>query len=231
MIWLVVAILALVASVMAQRGKADQLALVGRLVFFLALMLWILSEAGDRAFQGSETSLLGWFVIGLALFSAGEIVGYLGRGLGGLSLAGVALAALSFAAGFDVLRPDDYALVPALLVGAMVVSVAARAFVQFAKALRKKGYTIGRVALGLYMLALTVMVYSAVFKVIDRGWALPWAYLAGGGALVFAAGQLWSGTEKLLMAKGAPEWVQRGAMGLGQLMMVVAAVFVYREFL
>jgi hypothetical protein len=146
-------------------------------------------------------------------------------------LAAVALAALSFAAGFDVLRPDDYALVPGLLVGAMVVSVGARAYVQFSKALGNKGYTIVRVALGLYMLALTVMVYSAVFKVIDRGWALPWAYLAGGGALVFAAGQLWLGSEKLLRAKGAPAWMQRGAMGMGQLMMVVAAVFVYKEFL
>lgn len=231
MIWLAVAILAFVASVMAQRGKADQLALIGRLVFFLALIVWILSEAGDRAFQGSETSLLGWFVIGLGLFLAGEVVGYLGKGLGGWSLAAVALAALAFAAGFDVLRPDDYALVPALLVGAMVVSVAARAYVQFSKALGKKGYTIARVALGLYMLALTVMVYSAVFKVIDRGWALPWAYLAGGGALVFAAGQLWLGSEMLLRAKGAPAWMQKAAMGLGQLMMVVAAVFVYKEFL
>ena len=231
MTWLIVAIAAFAGSLLAQRAKADQFGLVGRLLFYLALIIWIWSEAGEKVFAGSETGLLGWFLIGLMLFSAGEALSFLNKGLGALSLAAVALGALSFAAGFDVLRPDDYALVPALLLAAMVLSVAARAYVQFSKALSKKGHTIARVALALYALAMAVMVYAAVYKIIDRGWALPWAYLAGGGALVFAAGQLWMGSEKLLRAKSAPAWMQMGAINLGQLMMVVAAVFVYREFL
>ncbi len=231
MIWLIIALVVFGGSLLAQRAKADQLGLVGRLLFYLALILWIWAEAGEQAFAGNETSLLGWFVIGLVLFSTGEALSYLGKGLSAWSLAAAAVGAVLFAAGFDVLRPDEYALVPALLLAAMVISVAARSYVQFAKALGKKGHSNVRVALGLYTLAMTVMVYAAVYKIIDRGWGLPWAYLAGGGALVFAAGQLWMGSEKLLRAKSAPAWVQTGAINLGQLMMVVAAVFVYREFL
>ena len=231
MIWLIAAMLAFGASVGAQRSKADRPGLIGRLGFYVALVGWIWSEAGQQAFIGNETSLLGWFVIGLVLFAAGEATGLLGKGLGAWSLAVAALAALSFAAGFDVLRPDEYALVPAVLLGAMVLSVAARAYLQLAKALGRKVSTEERAALGLYALAMAVMLYAAVFKVIDRGWALPWAYLAGGGALVFAASQLWMGSEEILRAKGAPAWVRMGAINLGQLMMVVAALSVYREFL
>jgi len=104
MIWLIAAMLAFGASVGAQRSKADRPGLIGRLGFYVALVGWIWSEAGQQAFIGNETSLLGWFVIGLVLFAAGEATGLLGKGLGAWSLAAAALAALSFAAGFDVLR-------------------------------------------------------------------------------------------------------------------------------
>ena len=229
MIWLIVAILAVAGSMVALQRGWGKGAFFGRLVFYFALGVWMWAEAGPQAFRGSETGLLGWLIIGLALFALGDGLGYLTGGPSTWSFAAAALAALAFALGFDILRPDEYALVPGVLLALLVASVAVRAYLQMTG--RKGGKGSNRVWLGMYMAAIAVMVFAGVFKMIDRGWALPWAYLAGGGALSYAAGQLWLGGERVLGKQTVPAWVQVGALNLGQVMMVVAALFVYREFL
>lgn len=230
MFWLIAAILTLFISVASQLGKSAGWKKGSIVAFYLLLIAWIVNEAGIQAFRGSETSLLGFFVAGLAILAAGELLAAWGGAQASLSQAAAPLAALAFAFGFDVLHPDDYSYVPAAFVALLVAVVAWRAYARLAASGKKKKPTVNAKLL-LYILAVAVLVYSAVFKMIDRGWLLPWAYLACAGALLFAAAQLWGGWEKLLKQKHAATWVRDGVFNLGVFMMVVAALFVYREFL
>ncbi|MEX2144042.1 MAG: hypothetical protein WD740_05555 [Anaerolineales bacterium] len=231
MTWLIVASLAYLFSVASLKRSWELMALLGRMSFYLTLALWIWFEAGEQAFKGSETSLLGWFIIGLALFLAGDVINHLGGKLAALALVPIALAALAFALGFDIIQPDQYALVPGVLLAVLVASVAVRAFLQMTVGLKKQGKYRTRLGLGMYAAAMAVLVFAGVFKMVDRGWPLLWAYSAGGGALAFAAGQLWQGWERMLGKQTVPAWMQVGTVNLGQLMMVAGAMFVYKEFL
>lgn len=197
--------------------------------FYLLLILGINLELGLKTFQGSETSLMGYFVAGLFFLFVGARLGF-SRKAGAPAKVAPALAALAFALGFDVLHPDDYSYVPAAFVALLVAFVAWRAYARLAKGAKKKRATIN-LNLLLYVLAVALLVYSAVFKMIDRGWLLPWAYLASAGALSFATSQVWLGWEKVLKQKPITAWVREGVFNLGVLVMVVAAFFVYREFL
>lgn len=229
MIWLILAIIALAASAWLLRKKQREFSVYARLVFFVALALWIWSEVGGQAFRGAETSLLGWFILGLLMFLVAEALLFMGVEMAGWAPVATAVASLGFAMGYDILRPDSYSVIPAVLVAAMVISVAFRAYVQFAAGVGKDRQA--RLMLVLYIAAMTVLVFAGVYKIVDRGWAFQWAFLAGGGALLFAGGQLWLGWERVLHKVGVPAWMQAGAVNLGQLMMVVSAVFVYRDFL
>ncbi len=230
MLWLVAAIVALFISVASQLRKSAVWQKSSILAFYLLLIAWIVTEAGLQAFRGSETSLLGFFVAGLAILAAGELLARRGGARAGWSQAAAPLAAVAFAFGFDVLHPDEYSFVPAIFVALLVLAVAWRAYARLATGGKKKKAT-AKATLLLYVLAVALLVYSAVFKMIDRGWLLPWAYLASAGALLFAAVQLWLGWEKVLKQKRAPDWLRDGAARLGILMMAVAAFFVYRQFL
>jgi hypothetical protein len=231
MLWLVIAIIALAVSVLSQFRAYPRWQKASVAAFDAALILWILSQAGVRVFRGSETSLLGYFVVGLAILAAGELMAGWTWARAVLAQAATPLAALAFALGFDVLRPDAYSYIPAAIVGAMVLIVAWRAYSRLVEGNRKKSKKGNLAGLLLYVLAVAVLLYSAVFKMIDRGWAPQWAYLASGGALMFASSQLWLGWETILKQKRTPSWVREGAMNLGILMMVISALFVYREFL
>ncbi len=228
MSWLIAAGIGLVAKGSIETKKQTAVWLGGLLLFYGGLIAWMWVEAGDKAFRGSETSLIGWFIIGLALFLIGELLPVLRSQFAGWALAAQGLAAGAFALGFDLFRPDAYSYVPGAILGALVLIVAAQAFWTFSaheKTANKK------IILAIYILAISLMLYAATAKTIDRGWALPWAYLASSGALLFAAGQLWMGWGLFMKRQAAAPWVQAAAINLGQLMLTVAAFFVYKEFL
>lgn len=230
MLWLVAAIVALLVSVASQLRKSAGWQKGSIVAFYLLLIAWIVAEAGGQAFQGSETSFLGFFVGGLAILAVGELLPVWDLARVSLSQAAAPLAAFAFALGFDMLHPDEYSYVPATFLGLLVLVVAWRAYVRLATGPRKKKATIN-VSLLLYIVAVALLVYSAVFKMIDRGWLLPWAYLASAGALLFSTAQVWLGWEKVLKQKPVSGWIREGVFNLGILIMVVAAFFVYREFL
>lgn len=269
MFFLVIAILALLASTQLRSRKYVSLAFLVAALFYGALIAWILLEGGLRVFGGGEAGLLGWFVAGLALSLLGFF--FKNRFLplrGGrrptwqsptLSAAAVPLAAVCYALGFDVLRPDAYSYVPAAILGALVLIVAFQAFLRLAPTRKRTKLTRFRdpkskirnqqskillnsrtFQLALYILTIAVLVYSATFKVIDRGWLLPWSYMAAAGGILFALAQLWSalGLGSRSSRKGsAPTFIPHpssfipAVMRLGELLMVVSAFFVYREFL
>jgi hypothetical protein len=227
--WLGLASIGLIAKVSRETKKQTALWLGGVLLFYGSLIAWMWMEAGSKAFRGSETQLIGWFIIGLALFFLSELLPMF-REQSGWTLAAQGLGAGAFALGFDVFRPDDYSYVPGAILAVLVLAVGIQAYLRLASGMKKTA-TMDRAYLAIYVLLITVLVYSATAKIIDRGWALPWAYMSSVGALLFAAGQVWMGWEAVLRKKVTTPWVQAAAINAGQLMMVVASFFVYREFL
>jgi hypothetical protein len=229
--WILPSLFLLIAS--AYNAKLNRVTTRQSLniAFYLVLILLIISVMGMKAFRGSETNLIGFFVVGLMILAAGEVLAARKLTLAAWSQAAVPPAALAFALGFDVLRPDAYSYIPAAIVAVMVAIVGWRCYRRLSPEAKKKSYKGLDTPLLLYILAVGILTYSALFKMIDRGWALPWAYLASAGALLFAAAQLWLGWEKVLKEKRVADWVRRGAFDLSVLMIVVGALFVYREFL
>ena len=231
MFWPIIASLALVISAYAQVQKRLLVVRMVNIAFYLALILWPWIAAGLSAFRGGEAGLLGWFILGLTFLLLEQVLLWRGEIFSKLSVVFVPLAALCFSLGFDVLRPDAYSYVPATILGLFVLLVASRAYLRLARGLKKKNGSSARLFLAAYIFFVALVLYSALFKMIDRGWLLPWSYLASAGALLFASAQLWMGWEELLKQKRAPAWLRDGAANMGVLLMVVAAFFVYRQFL
>lgn len=191
---------------------------------YFLLATGILVEFSSKAFQGSETSLMGYFAFAAALLAVGALKAEL------TPWASVA-SALLMSLGFDVLRPDAYSYVPAAILASLVLAVAVRAFLRLSNGFKEKTPRRDFAVLAGYIFLITSLVYSALFKVIDRGWALPWAYMAGAGVLLFAAAQLWLGWKKLLKKQIAADWLRQSVSDVGILLMMVSAFFVYKEFL
>jgi hypothetical protein len=230
MICLALACLGLVAKVSREEMKRTYLWLSGTILFYGAMIAWLWLEAGAQAFRGSETGLIGWFIIGLALFLIGELLPVIVGRAEGWSFVATVPGAISFALGFDAFRPDDYSYVPGAILGILILLVAVQAFLSLRIGLRSNRFP-KLFLLALYILSFAFLVYAATAKMIDRGWIFPWAYLASGGALLFAAGQIWNGWAKVLNQQSQSPQVRVAAVNFGQLLMVVAAIFIYREFL
>lgn len=231
MAWLVVGLAALAAAVWGtarRAGWAPAAAAAGYLA--LAVMIW--TQAGSKTFSGSETSLLGFFVGGLVLLAAGEaLAGWGSKRLAPWALAAAPLAALKFSFGFDILRPDPYATIPAAILAVVFAIVAVQAYLRLRAGIKKKTPGAQRWLLAGYVAAVAILLYAALYKTVDRGWLLPTAYGAGAGAVLFAISQLWLGWGRVLRKPVAPDWAQRAALYAGVALMAVAAFFVYREFL
>lgn len=223
MVWFAGATFAMVLAAFFDARRLPY-GLWARFAGYLALVLGIIIEFGSQAFQGSETSLMGWFAFGVAMLGLAAINTKLAPWAS-------AAGALFLAFGFDVLRPDPYSYVPAALLGLLVAAVAARAYLRLSGRLSKKTGGTERMLLVGYTFLIALLLYSALFKLIDRGWALPWAYLSSIGVLLFVAAQLWVGWKALLKKQITSDWLRFAIGDLGILLMTVSAFFVYREFL
>lgn len=224
MIWLLLAPLSVLISVLAEQRRIQRYAHAAAAAVFVFLGLWLLDDIGTRLFGGGEVGLLKWVFLAIALGLLGELLILVGRGEVALHL--IPTAALAYALGLDVLRPDQYAYLPAAIIGGMVLLVGLRAFL----ALRMGGVA-HPLLLGAHTLAMLILVYAALYKLIDRGWALPWAYAVSAGALLYAAAHLWLGWAELRGRARVPAWAVSTAYLGGQALMVVAAFFHYRSFL
>lgn len=234
--WLVLglAVAAMAASAWAAADERRGLAHGAAAAAYGLLGLWVVGQAGVRAFSGSESHLMGYFVIGLAALAAGELAaGWAGAEWAARAPAATPLAALLFALGFDVLRPDAYAYVPAVILAVLVLAVAAQASRRLATAKRgRRNPSPAQVQWrNLYIVCIGVLLYAALFKTVDRGWPMFSAYAAAGGSLLLAVAQLWWAWSVLLRKQVAAPWLRRLALQAGVLLMVVGAFFVYREFI
>ncbi len=234
--WLVLgsALAAIAASAWGAAGERRGLAHAGAAAAYLLLAGWIMGQAGANAFSGTESHLLGYFVAGLAVLAAGELAaGWGDKALAARAPAATPAAAVLFALGFDFLRPDAYAYVPAAILALLVLAVAGQASRRLATA--KSGRRNPSPAQvqwrNLYIVCIGLLVYSALYKTVDRGWLMPYAYAAAAGSLLLAVAQLWWAWGMLLRTQLAAPWLRRLALQAGVLLMVVGAFMVYREFI
>ncbi len=228
MIWLIVALVALAAEGAALWRGAWPTARVAAMATYAALAVMIVATAGAQAFGGGESGLLGWFVLGLLALIAGTALAMNASGERRSRIA-VPIAAAFFALGLDVFRPDDYATVPALILGVMVAAVVWKAHATLAPLNGKKPPTVDRVGLAVKIAVVGVLVFAGIYKVMDRGWPLPWSYMAAGGALLFAGAQLRLGWERLRRKAAPAIWVWLSDAAVASI--VVASYFIYIAFL
>ena len=234
--WLVLALAAaaMAAGAWAAANERRSLAHGAAVAAYVLMALWVVGQAGGRAFSGSESHLLGYFVVGLGILAAGELAaGWGSPEWAARAPAATPLAALLFALGFDFLRPDAYAYVPAAIIALLVLAVAGQASRRLATA--KSGRRNPSVAQvqwrNLYIVCIGVLLYAALFKLMDRDWLMPYAYAAAGGSLLLAVAQLWWAWSVVLSKELAAPWLRRLALQAGVLLMVAAAFFVYVEFI
>jgi hypothetical protein len=224
-IWLLLAAVLIAASAYAaQRDMADwrTYAAAGA---YSALLIWLYSQAGMQIFDsGGEDRFLGYFFLALILGLAGVLLAHFG--VGRLAAWLPPLAALLYALGMDVFRPDAYAYVPAAIVAALMLALAWQAFRRFSV-----GGATPAWAVGLPVVAFGLLLYAAVFKQIDRTWPLAQSYLLDAGVFLFVASALWDGWERVFGQRRVAAWAPLAAGLFGQGAMVVAAFIHYREFL
>lgn len=213
-----------------RRGVAHAAAVA----LYLLLAVWIVGQAGARAFIGSESHHLGYFVAGLVVLAAGEWTsGWSSAAVAAWAPAATAIAAVMFALGFKVFEMHPYAPVPAviLIVLVLVVMVQASRRLAAAKTGRSKASANQVQWRNVYISAIGLLVYAAFYKLIDRGWPMASAYSAAIGALAFTVAQLWWGHSAVLRQELAAPWLRRLALQAGVLLMVVGAFFVYQGFI
>lgn len=217
-LWLAIAAAALAFRVWAAAHKRAQPAHAAAALGYLAL----------AAFAGVG-GLLGFFALGLALLAAGELAaGWGGKAAAARAQAAVPLAAVSFALGFDVLRVDDYAYLPAAALAALTLAAAVQAYLRLAAGPGKKTSPRRKESLSLYIVAVALLLYAGLYQTVDQDWLMPTAYGAGAGAVLFALSQIWLGWERLLRKPAAPAWARLAALHAGALLMAAAAFFAYR---
>jgi hypothetical protein len=228
LIWLIVALIALVAEgVLLSRSRwaASRLAAIA---MYAALAVMIAATAGAAAFGGGETGLLGWFVFGLAALAAGTALA-MNKHSERRSRIAVPIAAVMFALGLDVTRPDEYSYVPAVILAVMVAAVVWKAHAKLAPLNGQNPPAVDRIGLAVKIALIGVFVFAGIYKVIDRNWPLPWSYMAAGGPMLFAGAQLRLGWERL-RRKTPPSlwlWLSDAAVVL----VVTAGYFIYVAFL
>lgn len=211
MVGLALAAIALAFSVWAAARKRAQWAHGATALGYLALAAVI-----------GVDGLLGFFALGLGLLAAGELAaGWGGKTLAARAQAAVPLAAISFALGFDLLRLHEYAYLPAAVLIAITLAAAVQAYRRLS-AVKQSGRW-----LGLYIGAVGLLLYAALYKTVDQGWLLFTSYSAMVGAVLFALSQIWLGWGRLLHKQAASAWVQQAALRAGVLLMAAAAFFAY----
>lgn len=225
MIWLLLAAILIGLSAYTTQRELAAWQAYGATGAYVALMLWLYSQAGGQIFTGGgEERLLGYFFVALLLGLAGELLAH--YGVVRLAAWMPAAAALLYALGLDVFRPDAYSYVPAAIVAALVLALALRAFQRFRAAGKFPA-----AAVLLQVAAFGLLLYAAIFKQIDRTWPLAQSYLLDAGALLFVASTLWRGWEQVFGERRVPGWAAQAVGLLGQGAMVVAAFIHYRVFL
>ena len=194
----------------------------------LSLLIWLMNQVDLLNLGTGEERLLQWFGTALVFLIVEKTMhAFLAFPLT-WSYILISLAAFSFAMGFDVFRPDDYAIIPAGIMAILVLMVLIRAGLL----LLNNKHSKENATFIIFQLAINaLMLYASFYKLMDRSWALPWSYLVAAGTILFFLSQLWKIWESL--NKPIEDWSDRisFSFSMAQFLVVVGAYFHYAQFI
>ncbi len=228
MIWMFLSVLSLLVSWWAIAGKNSKFNSIFSLGALVGLFAWLASQTNLLELGTDEESLMLWFAVGLLFLIANGLARFFSVPASfGVFLKSA--AAFSYALGLDVFRPDAYALVPAGIIAIMVILVGGRAASRLLRS-KKDFRGIDKAAIIISTSVFSLLLYASFYKLLDRGWLLPWSYLVAIGALLFALSQLWGAWKKFGL--GGSRWQARiiVSFDLAQYFLVVSAFYHYSQY-
>ncbi len=229
MIWFLISVISLLISWWALAASNSKLRSIFSLGALIGLLLWLDSLVELTKLGQDEEALLLWFAIGLIILIVNAVAHFFDIPSSWDYILKSA-SAFSYALGLDVFRPDSYALIPAAIIALMVILVGTRAVMRLLRSNKIPSW-INQVAILSSTTIFSLMLYASFYKLLDRGWLLPWSYLAALGALLFVLSQLWKAWQDLGLSEN--KWRARIFISydLAQYFLIVSAYYHYSQYI
>lgn len=172
-----------------------------------------------------------FFALGLLFMLLGDVLLMLPgeRFTGGLLA--FLIGHVAYILGFGGLPFIQVVIVPALLIGALVVAVSLRVFLHMFRALQASGHSKTPYLVGGYGLVLTGMLIAALSSLIYGGWHIVHAYLVAGGALLFYFSDIMLGWDRFVRSLEHARLKVRVTYHLGQLGIILGMTLRWLDML
>ncbi|KAA3645803.1 MAG: lysoplasmalogenase [Chloroflexi bacterium] len=197
----------------------------------LALLIYMWTTVNAPFVGGDEAGLLNWIFWGAAFSLAGDVFLMLPkeRFVGGLIA--FLFGHIAYAIGFDGIATLTYAFWPSRIIAFLLVIVAVRVYLTLARSLAASERNQYQIPVALYTIAITVMVYSALTRILDRNWYFVWSYAVAGGALLFYFSDVMLAWNRFVRPLENGRLKVRIAYHLGQIAIVVGATMHFSQYI
>lgn len=150
------------------------------------LIAWVLSRSAFPAFLNSPESFpLVWFLLGLILSLAGDVLLMLGAKFFPGGLGAFSLAHLCYIIGFGQLPPARENWLPAAALAVFTLAVYGLLISRLCRGLTARGMPGAKLPAAVYLLLVSLTLYSALLSWFDYRWEASASLLAVWGAGLF----------------------------------------------
>lgn len=195
----------------------------------LALLLWLIVGA-DVFAMGGEGAGLQWFFWGLVFSLIGDVLFMLPKRQFIAGLGAFLLGHLAYIRGLWLWPWEEYMVVPGIVLGLVILPFLGMAFWQLIRAVAEKKKAL-IVPVTVYCLAISVMVYLAIFNAfIYRNWLPLPGYLLVSGALLYMFSDMLLGWNKFVAPIENGKIKRRIPYHLGQILLTLGAALYFMQF-
>ncbi len=152
----------------------------------LTLLIWIEAQIRLSGFAHAGFGTpLGWFLVGLVCCLIGDIFLMLPERFFLVGLVAFLLGHIAYILGFQWGIPPQRALVPAILMAAIIILVSATVYQKLAQGLRASGKNRMILPVFIYACVISYMLFAALSTLLIHDWYFAAALPASFGALLF----------------------------------------------
>ena len=184
-----------------------------------AVMLALLACLG---FLGGLHPALVWFEIGLALSLAGDVFLMLPRERFRPGLVAFLMAHIAYIIGLNPSLPPLNAA--SLVIVLLVALVGTQFYRRLSSGLTSRGLSRLKLPILAYILAISLMVISALFTLLRTGWPLLSSFLFSAGALCFLLSDVWLAWDHFVARLNFGRTPRMIAYHLGQILIALGAL-------